>query len=144
MKAPTIAGCIGLGVLGVGCARHPEAASDGPLVIAFADQPFALGYGREAQIAGGALRVRFEDVTEDSRCPGGRVQCVWAGNARIILRVSSTSGSQLDTLSLTLEPHRSRFAGHSIAFEGLAPAPTPDSHPSKEQYVATLRVSAAP
>jgi hypothetical protein len=40
----------------------------------------------------GTANVTFEEVVEDSRCPEG-VQCVWAGNAKVQLQISSKDGA---------------------------------------------------
>lgn len=53
------------------------------------DQDFELALGRTVSIAGTPQRVTFEAVPEDSRCPIDAV-CVWAGNARVSLRVTGT------------------------------------------------------
>ena len=52
-------------------------------------QDFELSLGQTVAIAGTAHRVTFEAVPEDSRCPTDAV-CVWAGNARVSLRVTGT------------------------------------------------------
>ena len=47
-------------------------------------ETFELKSGESRQLADENLRVGFEGVTEDSRCPAG-VQCVWAGDAVVEL-----------------------------------------------------------
>jgi hypothetical protein len=48
---------------------------------------FELQVGQERQAGKyGPLMVRFDSVSQDSRCPQG-VQCVWAGNAAVKLSV---------------------------------------------------------
>lgn len=51
---------------------------------------------RESVTLGGAVTVRFVRVAEDSRC-AARAQCVWAGNAAVVLAVSATTDSVLHT-----------------------------------------------
>ena len=44
------------------------------------NQVFALKGGQEATINGEDLRLRFDEVLEDSRCPKS-VECFWTGQA---------------------------------------------------------------
>lgn len=48
------------------------------------------------------LSVSFESVAEDSRCPVN-VQCVWAGNARVVIRLTESNEIEPDT-SLNTNP----------------------------------------
>jgi hypothetical protein len=52
------------------------------------DQDFTLAFGESVTIGSTGIEVTFEDVLEDSRCPINAV-CVWAGNARIQLAVTT-------------------------------------------------------
>jgi hypothetical protein len=107
------------------------------------DRTFRLGVGKEALLADGNVRVRFEQVSEDSRCPtGGNIQCVWQGNARIVLALSQDgSPPERDSVSLNLEPHSVRRFGLEIKLVGLEPAPTGSGQPAPGSYVATLVVT---
>jgi hypothetical protein len=133
-----------LSVAGSDCAPKPEpVATDarGEVTVPVG-QSFRLGYGKEAMLAGGNLRIRFDTVSEDSRCPGGKIQCVWAGNARVVLQLSA--GGQpaaRDTVSLSLEPRTVTYDGYLIHLDDLQPAPTSEEHPRPESYVATLTVT---
>ena len=56
-------------------------------------QPFSLRSGESAVLQRENVRLRFDSVPEDSRCPK-TVQCVWAGNARVRLEITvGTDGS---------------------------------------------------
>lgn len=57
-------------------------------------QEFTLPIKNEAVIKGENLRIEFTEVTADSRCPRN-VQCVWAGEASYILKVSQGDDSEL-------------------------------------------------
>ena len=62
---------------------------------------FTLKQGESIQLANTPLKVQFERVVKDSRCPSG-TRCVWSGVASINLNLSSenrTKSVQLDTLS---------------------------------------------
>lgn len=87
--------------------------------------------------------VRFTQVTSDSRCPSG-AQCVWAGEATIVLTVG---GTQQVTLRLAPgSPESTAVVGmFKISFVDLAPYPQVEKPRAKGGYVATLRFdSAAP
>ena len=47
----------------------------------------------------GDVSITFEKVIEDSRCPEG-VQCVWAGNAKILVKVSHDGGTSNEKIVL--------------------------------------------
>ena len=102
---------------------------------------FQLGFGKEAVVDGSSLRIRFDTLLEDSRCPVD-VQCVWAGNAKIVLRLEGDAreGVKLVTLNVLLEPRAARYGGFVIRFEGLDPAPHSQQKPDLHSYVATLSV----
>jgi len=56
------------------------------------------GLGQAAEVNG--LRLRPLEVLEDSRCPA-RVQCVWAGQVRILVAVGSPTGGEISRHELT-------------------------------------------
>ena len=52
------------------------------------EKSFVVGIGKEADFSGKRVtKVKFLEVTEDSRCPEG-VDCFWAGNARLKIELS--------------------------------------------------------
>ena len=53
-------------------------------------EAFTLKPGQSASVQDGALRVRFESVINDSRCPRG-VTCIWEGDA--VVAVSTHRGN---------------------------------------------------
>ena len=55
---------------------------------------FPLAIGQTAVISGENLKIKFLDVTGDSRCPTG-VQCVWAGEVRAEIEVGDGSSANL-------------------------------------------------
>jgi hypothetical protein len=61
-----------------GCAGSESSGGKAPL-----GEEFTLRMG-ESTTVGDNLRLTFEAVEEDSRCPEG-VTCVWEGNARVRL-----------------------------------------------------------
>jgi hypothetical protein len=70
-----------------------------PVVLACGDDPTGPGPGEEFVLAPGErallpdpdVWVRFLRVDEDSRCPL-QAQCVWAGDAEVVLEVAPREG----------------------------------------------------
>lgn len=110
-------------------------------VSAVLDDTFTLRVGQEVTFTGEPLRIVFEEVPEDSRCPL-QVTCVWEGNATVRLRVSTaTASAQLVELNTTLEPRAISVLGYDISLERLDPYPQSDSRIQQSKYVAHLRVA---
>ncbi len=126
-----------IGILGVvslaGCA--PAVVKEAQL-----DTPFTLFVRQTAQIDD--LQIRFIGVPEDSRCPAD-VECVWAGNAKIVLGVSLKESTDETTLTLnsTLDPHEALYAGYRIRFVSLKPTPLSGRTINPAEYRVTLIVS---
>ena len=87
--------------------------------------------------------VQFLDVPEESRCPVG-VQCVWEGDATVILALLQAGTS--DTTRIELHTSR-RFAKDGtykdlkIRLDKLDPYPQKDMKPALADYVVTLTTS---
>ena len=69
-----------------GCASNTDE------VKACLGQEFSLRIGQTASIAGENLRVKFDDVIEDSRCPKN-VACVWEGRVSCIVQLAEGDSS---------------------------------------------------
>ena len=102
------------------------------------DGATARAAGEEAEVAP-ATKLRFERIVNDSRCPAG-VQCIWAGEVRIGLVLTSPAGSD----SLELSEHENKTTVHALQIEflsfGACPASKPAAVLGKE--CATLKVTA--
>jgi hypothetical protein len=106
-----------------------------------AEQVVEVRVGREVSVAAHRLKIRFLAVREDSRCPEG-VQCIWAGNARIRLRLSGAKGRPATVeLNTMTEPREIVYAKYTIKLTNLAPRPVRDVKPKERDYVATFAVS---
>jgi hypothetical protein len=86
------------------------------------------------------LSVRFVELVEDSRCPSD-AQCVWAGNAKIKIRVTK-NGKPEDLTLDTNGPHQyaTTADGYSIKLVGLTPAPRSNIRIDRNGYVAAFEV----
>lgn len=104
-------------------------------------QSFELGVGQTA-ITTDDLRIRFDTVRSDSRCPMDAF-CVRAGEAVIAITLSlpgeAAVGRELDTV-----PARSqtRYSHFTITLSQLQPYPRSDRQIQVADYVATLVVHA--
>ena len=127
------------------CARKPEPAADATRAdqTVTLGQTFKLERGKTAAIPDRDLRIQFEAVSEDSRCPTG-VQCVWAGDARVVLRLARARGdATIDTVGLNVEPRTVTYAGYVIRLVGLEPPSRQNAPPRPDDYVASLVVTEA-
>ncbi|MFN2400793.1 MAG: hypothetical protein ABR543_19475 [Gemmatimonadaceae bacterium] len=105
------------------------------------DSSFALRLGETAQVGDSGPKLTFLDVLEESRCPEDAV-CVWAGNARIQLRVTTGSGSPLLELNTPQQPSVARHGDYEISLVSLTGPGKAGGPRSSIDYVATLRVAA--
>lgn len=92
----------------------------------------------------GVLRIRFEGVDEDSRCPLD-VQCVWQGNAAVRFEVGPEAGSSTTlVLNTGIEPEVAEVAGYRIRLLDLEPVPLFPSDLPFPEYRAILAFEALP
>ncbi len=121
-------------------------AQTGGLITARIDEPFVLRLGGMAEIEGTTVRVRFEEVLDDSRCPID-VACVWSGVLRVRLGVDFTDPSgvahvmqiEFDTLGQT-----GLAAGLRFSLLAAKPAPVSTRPIDPADYAALILVEAAP
>jgi hypothetical protein len=116
-----------------------------------ADAPSAPGApaSREVQLAPGesvrvdALRVRFEGVSGDSRCPLD-VQCVWEGDAVVVVTASEPSrpGAALELHTAGRFPREAVYGRYRVRLVSLAPQPREGVAVPDGQYRATLLIVA--
>ena len=103
------------------------------------DQEFKLKIGESAKASEG-LRIEFDSVTEDSRCPKG-VTCVWAGNAKILLKVKRDAGKAADVeLNTNINPRTSRYLEYELSLKELKPYPESNATIKSSDYEVTLTV----
>ena len=102
---------------------------------------FKIKAGRVVTLDGGRLRVRFVRVTSDSRCPVD-VDCVWAGNAEVLLEVGGQRWRGKRTLRLNTNasperPGEGRHSRYTLKLLGLSPQPRSNRKIAPGQYTAT-------
>jgi hypothetical protein len=98
--------------------------------------------GGQAVTKNGRITVKFLELIEDSRCPAD-VNCIWAGVAKIKVRLSKNGKSSVFELNTNQGDKPAVFQGYSIALTGLEPRQSTTSKYSPSAYKATLTVSKA-
>ncbi len=104
-------------------------------------EPFELKANETRTLADENLRVRFDGVTEDSRCPIG-VQCVWEGDAAVELTLEKPP-TAADTRVLHTAGRFNRetdYAGLVIRLVDLEPRPREGASIAPEDYRVRLVV----
>lgn len=96
--------------------------------------------GGQAVTKKGRISVKFLELIEDSRCPDG-VNCIWAGVAKIKVRLSKNGKSSVFELNTNQGDKPAVFQGYSFALTGLEPRQSTTSKYSPSAYSATLAVS---
>ncbi len=141
---------IGIFSILTGCSGEPQEPGNGPdepgpsdLIEAELEEEFLLPIGEEAVIKGEDLRIRFESVIEDSRCPLN-VQCIWEGRASYMLDL--TLGDYSSKIVLT-EPGlggrgEDTFLDYYIT-ANLEPYPETPDEADEADYQLRITVSKA-
>jgi hypothetical protein len=104
-------------------------------------QKFTLRPKQQKSLYAGKLKVQFIEVMEDSRCPTG-VNCVWAGNAKVKIKVTSKRlGEKIFEANTNGGPQGDQFDGYAIVLDKLTPYPKADKPIGKATYRVTISVS---
>ncbi|HHY58601.1 MAG TPA: hypothetical protein GYA08_24555 [Chloroflexi bacterium] len=115
-------------------------------------QPFELGVGYTAIIGQDVLRVRFDEVVTDSRCPR-LVVCVQAGEVQLALTVASTGqrptsyvlGGATDSQGRLFAPATIAHDGFMVQLLQVTPYPAqPGAAIAADAYLAVFVVEAPP
>ena len=89
--------------------------------------------------ATGGLKIAFIELVEDSRCPTD-VECVWAGNAKIKVRVTKNGKSQVLELEMVTKGMRPNFGNYRLTLKALSPELRSNVRINRNGYVATIEV----
>lgn len=104
-----------------------------------------LRIAQEKTAPGTGIRIKFLNVAEDSRCPTD-VNCIWAGVARIKVRLRKNGKAVKDfELNTNQTDKAATFEGHEIKLVSLTPHPRSGGVPVKPNtYFATLTIAKLP
>ncbi|WP_251360195.1 rhodanese-like domain-containing protein [Kangiella sp. TOML190] len=92
------------------------------------------------------VKLEFMQLANDSRCAKG-TECVWAGNAQVILLASNKDSAQTLMLNTNGEegyPRSATFSGFEIKLLDLTPYPAVNVKIDPSQRVAKLAIKKAP
>lgn len=85
------------------------------------------------------LRIKFVAV-EDSRCPAD-VNCVWAGNAKVTIKVTNRNGrTETFDLNTNLNAKSVKFGGYEITLGRVTPSPRSNIRINPNGYTASFTV----
>lgn len=90
----------------------------------FAQDPavVSLRLNQERTVPGSRVKVRFDRVIEDSRCPIN-ARCVWAGNAKVRLTATRGSDRRVIELNTELDSKTIDVHGLKLTIDQLTPHP---------------------
>jgi hypothetical protein len=104
------------------------------------DKSFDINYGDSYINSSHGLKIEFEDVANDSRCPKD-ARCIWAGNAELKFRFSSDTANEKFGLNTNIDPKDYQKFGYIITLIKLSPPKSTANPIEKEDYTATLVIS---
>ena len=124
-----------IGVFAAGCADTPAASPS-------LGHSFVLNVGQSITIASEDLKLRFDAVVSDSRCPSD-VQCIRAGEAEVTL-IATQAGQatqlKLIELGLTSGPNVVNYKNYTLEFK-LTPYPVSTNQIKTSDYRLELTVT---
>ena len=118
------------------------AAGAGQVREVHLDESFRLRVGESARIQGEDLKVAFERVSADSRCPKGE-ECVTAGDATVRIWLQKGSRPRETRALHTSGRDETRTGGldYTVRLLGLDPGPVTGHAIDRRRYEATLEVA---
>jgi len=112
-------------------------SSAGPSVPLGSD--FVLEPGESASVSTTGFQVRFDGVTNDSRCPADAV-CITIGDAEVALSVVRQAGPERISLRTGPSGNQASIGEWSLILTKLEPYPYLSRPVSPSDYRVTLRV----
>ena len=112
--------------------------STGPTVPL--DQQFTLEPGQVATLANTQLRLGFDGVDGDSRCPANAL-CITGGDAKVKVHVVDGSGRETNYELHTGDMKPVTHQAMTISLIELAPYPFSTTPINPDDYRATLKVT---
>ncbi len=103
-------------------------------------QQVSLRVNKQKSVMRDRLRIKFVAV-EDSRCPQD-VNCVWAGNAKVTVKVTNRRGeSKTFDLNTNLDAKSVKFDGYEIKLGDVTPYPRSNIRIDPSGYTASFTVT---
>jgi aspartyl/asparaginyl-tRNA synthetase len=99
-----------------------------------------VAVNQQKKLSRSKLKIKFISV-EDSRCPED-VTCVWAGNAKVTIKVTNRKGeSKTFDLNTSLQPQSAKFDGYEIKLGEVTPHPKSNIRINANGYNAVFIVN---
>ncbi|MEK6300482.1 MAG: hypothetical protein AABO41_07140 [Acidobacteriota bacterium] len=105
------------------------------------DKEFKIKIGQQVTIKN--LTIKFSALQNESRCPTG-VQCIWEGNAAIVIEVSKKNQKSVQATLNTntaIQPNQLSYKGFKVGLFALSPHPRINQTNDEKDYEATLIVT---
>jgi hypothetical protein len=129
---------------GIFYTNDDESAGDAGIESAPGVVSFTLKTGQERFVKSAGVRIKLLEVAEDSRCPQG-VNCIWAGNVRVVVRISGDGRSaRSETLNSATEPRAVQVKKKYLSISKVMPPKIIDREIKPQDYIITLTVSSRP
>ncbi len=103
-------------------------------------QEISVRINNQKSVMSNRLRIKFVSV-EDSRCPQD-ANCIWAGNAKVTIRVTNGRGQSRNfDLNTNMNDKSARFDGYEIALGNVTPHPRSNIRINRNGYTASFTVT---
>ena len=137
----TLTAVLALALAACGSGDPDDKVTAGPASAALG-QEYVVGYAETLRLQGG-VTLEFTTLSEDSRCPTN-VTCVWEGNARILVTMTTTHASSVLELNTSSRfATRATFDGYLVELRKLEPVPVAGVPTSASAHEATLFIDHA-
>ncbi|MCA1622879.1 MAG: hypothetical protein LC768_00870 [Acidobacteria bacterium] len=104
------------------------------------NQKVTVQINQQKTITKNKLTIKFVSLVEDSRCPTD-TNCIWAGNAKITIKVSNAkAAAKTFELNTNSKPQSVSYAGYEIKLADLNPKPATNIRINRNGYTATFVV----
>lgn len=106
------------------------------------EEEFTLSPGETATVSGTSVRLTFDRVSEDSRCPTD-VNCIWEGDAVVVLKIkveAEEATREVHTQGGASRSRSARAGNYLVTLVRLEPAPRSTGAIEASAYRATLLV----
>lgn len=106
------------------------------------DAPFKMTQKKGVQFENNDLKILFDEVSEDSRCPEGTT-CVWEGEVKVKLTVKTKNGSEKVEIvrkGKQKENAIQKIGAHTIYLMAVNPYPKDGEKIAQEDYRITMVV----
>lgn len=113
----------------------------GSIVSAQSNGTLKVRVNQQKTHARSKLKIQFVALVEDSRCPVG-AQCVWAGNAKIRVKITDARGrSETVEMNTNMGARGASFGGYAVNLVDVAPRPAENVRLNRNAYTATFEIN---